>query len=86
MSKGRFGIHGGQAVHSGYTRVYSVPSRDRIRFRQLYVIFRLLFLKKSKNRSLKKKENFRMPYLPVSVAAPMQLVHFITLSRMRVCV
>ena len=49
------------------------------------VIFRQLYLKRSRSRSLKKKENSRMQCLPVSAVDPMQSVHFIISLKMKAC-
>ena len=57
--------------------MYSDPVWDRIHFRRSCVIFRQLYLKRSRSRSLKKKENSRMQCLPVSAVDPMRSVHFI---------
>lgn len=52
-------------------------------FRQLFVISRQLFPRRSKNRFWKKKENFRMLYLPVLAVVPMQSELSTTLLRTR---
>ena len=54
-----------------------------IRFRRLSEIFRQLSPKKSKNRSLKLRENCRMPFWPVWAAVPMPSVLFTILLRIK---
>lgn len=65
--------------------MYSDPVWDRIHFRRSCVIFRQLYLKRSRSRSLKKKENSRMQCLPVSAEDPMRSVHFIISLKMKAC-
>ena len=65
--------------------MYSDPVWDRIHFRRSCVIFRQLYLKRLRSRSLKKKENSRMQCLPVSAVGPMRSVHFIISLKMKAC-